>query len=500
MKNITEEQQSGAHIQVQKGFRKIVLWVPICAFLSFIFTSVSVAQSACVTVSNSTVQCRHTCTKGTAGCDTNGCTTTAAPFNVILCGSPNANGMGCSTAIGACPVPPECQNGNFVTASLSEPCDPPPTPTPTPTPTPQPTPTPPQPTPTPTPPPPTPTPTPGCVVLTQEVNAGINSLAASTAQLGQIWISPSARPLLESSHSHEIIATAAEFAIAGEQRADGLGNIYFRLSGENDRIHRLSSSGVEEVLHLDPGGADVAFSDSGDLFQLANNSKQQAWISQFNSAGTKVETTILRPPDNATLVGLRLARFSSGNFLVLGYQFAKDTGKSSPFLAVFDGDGFLVGNVHLPGPNGQKQQLGVGAMGFFDASLLGNTALDSEGDHVYMALPGIDKPLLTIKPSGAISKVLPINGSSEGMALMNFRVNHGKAVLAFQGKSTSPQGSKTTAVVYKIFDLRSGKLLTSFHQENFIGEVVTFNGQEEFTNFIALPDRKYLMHVAAGRR
>lgn len=337
-------------------------------------------------------------------------------------------------------------------------------------------------------------------MLSQEVTAGLNSMAAITAQLGQIRISPNARPLLESSHSHEVVAPAAGFAVAGEQRTDGLGNIYFRLSGENDSIHRLSSAGVEEVLHLDPGEADVVFSDAGDVFQLANNSRQQTWISQFNSAGTKVDTTILRPPDNATIVGLRLARFSSGNFLVLGYQFAKDTGKSTPLLAVFDGDGFLVGNVHLSGPNGQKQQLGVGAMGFFDASLLGNTALDSEGDHIYMALPGIDKPLLTIEPSGAISKVLPINGSSEGMALMNFRVNHGKAVLAFQGKTTSPGGQKSTAVVYKIFDLSSGKLLTSFHQENFIGEVVTFNGQEEFTSFIALPDRKYLMHIAAGRR
>jgi hypothetical protein len=308
------------------------------------------------------------------------------------------------------------------------------------------------------------------------------------------------RPLIDSSHSNEALTAASQFAPLGEQRTDGLGNVYYRLSTENDRIHRLTSGGVDEVVPLDANGLDVIASDSGNLYELGNDNRRQVWISEFAPSGTKISTTVLRPRSSETwLVGIRLARFSSGNFLVLGYQFAKDTGKANPLIAVFDQDGFFVSDVYL-NTGGQKQQLSVGAMGFFDAASLGAAALDSEGDHVYLAMPGIDKPLLTIEPTGAISKVLPINESKEGMKLMNFRVKQDRAVLGFQGNTTLPDGRKTIAAVYKIFDLKSGKLVSSFHQENFIGTVVSFNGQEEFTSFVSLPDRKYLIHVAGGRR
>lgn len=322
----------------------------------------------------------------------------------------------------------------------------------------------------------------------------------SNVQLGQIQLTSSMRPLIESSHSHEALTAASRFAPVGEQRTDGLGNVYYRLSTEDNRIHRLTPAGNDEVVPLDAGGLDAIVSDAGNVYQLGNDNRRQVWISEFSPSGTKISTTILQPRSSDTwLVGLRLAPFSSGQFLVLGYQFAKDTGKASPMIAVFDQDGFFVSDVYL-NTGGQKQQLSVGAMGFFDAASLGAAALDSDGNHVYLAMPGIDKPLLTIEPTGAISKVLPINGSKEGMKLMNFRVKQDRAVLAFQGNTTLPDGRKTVAAVYKIFDLKSGKLLSSFHQENFIGTVVTFNGQEEFTSFVSLPDRKYLMHIAGGGR
>lgn len=319
----------------------------------------------------------------------------------------------------------------------------------------------------------------------------------SNVQLGPIQLTSSMRPLVDGGHSNEALIAASKFAPFGEQRSDGLGNVYYRLSTEDNRIHRLTPAGVDEVVTLD-AGLDVIPSDTGSLYQLGNNNRRQVWISEFSPSGAKVSTTILRPrSSDVWLVGLRLARFSSGRFLMLGFQFAKDTRKATPLIAVFDQDGFFVSDVYS-NTSGQKQQLSVGGMGFFDAGSLGSAALDSEGDHVYLALPGIDKPLLTIEPTGAISKTLPINGSREGMKLMNFRVNQGKAILAFQGNTTLPDGRNTIAAVYKIFDLKSGKLLSSFHQENFIGTVVSFNGQEEFTNFVSLPDRKYLMHVAGS--
>ncbi len=327
---------------------------------------------------------------------------------------------------------------------------------------------------------------------------GTSAIQANSLQLGQLRVAPGARHLVEGLHSNEVLAAPSKWAVVGEQRSDGFGNVYYRLSTEDDRIHRLTASGVDEVVPLSSGGQDVAVSDAGSLFQLGNNSRREAWVAEFDPSGARVSTTILRPAaDDTWIVGLRLARFSSGHFLVMGYQFAKDSGKATPLIAIFDEDGFQVSDVRL---SAGGQRLGVGKMGFFDAASLGAAALDSQGDRVYLALPGIDKPLLTVEPSGEISNVLPVTASHEGMQLTNFRVKGDKAVLTLRGDTSLPDGRRSVGVVYKIFDLKTRKLISSFHEENFIGDVVSFNGEEEFTNFVSLSDRRYLMHISGGQR
>jgi hypothetical protein len=288
----------------------------------------------------------------------------------------------------------------------------------------------------------------------------------------------------------------------GEQRLDNKGDIFYRLSTENDRIHRISPTGTEDILHLDAGGQDVAISGAGSVFQLGNtNERREAWISEFDPSGTRISHVVLRPQsEDSWILGLRVVRFSSGRFLVLGYQFAKDTGKASTLMGVFDEEGFQIGDIHFSGRAARAQTLGVGTNSFFDAASLGAVPLDAQGDSAYIVLPGADRPLLTIDSSGEITGILPLNPSQKNLQLTNFRVNGQRALLTLRGSINLPDGRPTIGVIYEVYDLKSRKLISSFHEMNFIGDVASFDGDEEFTTFVSLPDRRYLMHLNAGAR
>jgi hypothetical protein len=317
--------------------------------------------------------------------------------------------------------------------------------------------------------------------------------------LGPIRVPHSARGIIERRRSHQVDVTATG-PIFTEVRSDGFGNVYYRVANELSVIHRLTPSGVDNAIQLGWNGQDVFISDLGDLYQVGNNNKRQAWITTFNHNGMKVETITLRPgTDDSWIFATRLARFSSGRFLVLGYRFAVDDGKASPLIAIFDEDGFYVSDVHLPaGSDGGVQRLRIGDMSTLDARVLGSAALDSDGDHVYLALPGIDKPLLTLEPSGDISNVLPIYASKEGTKLSSFRVKNGRAILVLRGDSTSGDGNSMQRAVYKFFDLKSRKLLSTLHNEYINSAIATYDGEQEFTFFNSLLNSKFLMHMSAS--
>lgn len=141
-----------------------------------------------------------------------------------------------------------------------------------------------------------------------------------------------------------------------------------------------------------------------------------------------------------------------------------------------------------PGAPDQRKPLRFGANDEQATVQLGVTALDYDGDRVFLVLPEQDQPLLAIAPSGAITGAIPLAAPEGTTSLVKVRVHGKRAAVVFQGPL--PLG---TAVI-QIYDLRTGKAVSSLFSEG--SNIVSYDGNVGFTYLGSGPHTRFVWHAS----
>jgi len=203
---------------------------------------------------------------------------------------------------------------------------------------------------------------------------------------------------------------------------DADSNIYYQDDLRAPAIHKLNSKG-EEVALFQPGpntdkkldrGGNFAVSPNGDLYELVFPHELTRPVFVYKSDGTFKSVIKLDP--GFIWFPSKIAVFSSGQMLVTGMEYDKDTtAEMWPFTGIFAGDGSLLKEVKLEDDETLRDMGVAGDSRVKEVGTPGNKAIDfgqidvaSDGNAYLMRWtnPAV---IYAISPGGQVVRRLTID-------------------------------------------------------------------------------------------
>jgi hypothetical protein len=254
-------------------------------------------------------------------------------------------------------------------------------------------------------------------------------------------------------------------------------------------------------------GYSVGLDD--DVYILASKDGHDSYIVVFDKDG-KFQSAIQLGLKPGT-IPRRIAVTSATNYFIGGSQQEGDNLIRNEFEGIFDGQGRMISPVkmqvmqhvksidtlrvsdipHLDPDQAAKAQQTQQRL---DLSIVRAAA---DGNY-YFAPFDLSGPVFVVSSSGEVVKKINVAGPTEGgYELLDFKVSHGRLMLAYEGQ---PPSGGTAPVKIFVYDVGTGKKIAEFHHENSrIGIAIACYSQDTFT-FISSDENGIMQIVAASAK